>query len=317
MGNPAFSRKDLPQNFNRRMSNHDYRQPGLYHITILKNPLLGAFSTVSHPYPDGFYADVTELGAIIQRALVNVSEIDARLQEWSYIVMPDHVHILLQVKEKLDRPLGTYIARLKGRISRSYWTYLGVEKGESVFAKGFNDRIIKDARQRERVRKYIIDNPRRLWLKQTNRQFFSLRREVEISGKIFEAIGNIFLLEDFDIGRVRFSSRYTASELEGHRRDCWFRIQNRGVLVSPYYHPWEQQVRQAAIDFGARIVVLQHCPFGERFKPSGQLFDLCQQGRALILAPKEGRLTEKPTREEALALNRVAEQIEAGDFRVL
>ncbi len=65
---------------------------------------------------------------------------------------------------------------------------------------------------------------------------------------------------------------------------------------------------------GARIIALKNKGFSSLEKPSGRLFDLCADGRLLLLAPAGWPFLpgeKKMTREDACVLNRIA-QILAG-----
>ena len=317
MDNPGFSVSSYKRNFNRRMKGHDYRLPGLYHITILKNPVIPNFSTLVNSTAGDCIVETTALGEIIERNLLAVGGISENLKIWYAVVMPDHIHILLQVKDILELPLGRYIAKLKGRISRGYWDSLGIQKGDPVFDAGFNDRLIKDGRQRERVKTYIADNPRRLWVKRQFPEFYRMRYEIEVEGQVFQTLGNRFLLDDYDIEPVRVSRSFSERELTERKRGWWFNIRNGGVLVSPFIHQDERRVRDVAVEYEGRLILLIVHRFGPRYKPPGELFDLCREGRLLILAPKEGKEKDEVTREEALWLNGIAEKIAGGDFRKL
>ena len=58
-----------------------------------------------------------------------------------------------------------------------------------------------------------------------------------------------------------------------------------GVLISPFISRDEHDVRHQAEAIGARLVVLQTRPLRDREKPSGRDFELCIQGRLLLISP--------------------------------
>ena len=62
------------------------------------------------------------------------------------------------------------------------------------------------------------------------------------------------------------------------------------------------------LPLGARFIVLITETMGERYKPSGHFFSLCEQGRMLLLSPvslpdRDGQGNKPVTRRQALALN--------------
>lgn len=79
-------------------------------------------------------------------------EVDERKRLLDYVIMEDHVHILVHVKRNLDRHLGQVVAGVKAPLKPK----------KSLFAAGYNDRIIYNAEQLDTVKRYIKDNPRRL-----------------------------------------------------------------------------------------------------------------------------------------------------------
>ncbi len=56
------------------------------------------------------------------------------------------------------------------------------------------------------------------------------------------------------------------------------------VLVSPFISKSEKAIRVEAEDIGANIILITHEAFGERFKPAAHDFNLCSQGRLLIIS---------------------------------
>ena len=61
-------------------------------------------------------------------------------------------------------------------------------------------------------------------------------------------------------------------------------ILNDGILVSPFIHAEEKKIRDWAMDNGGVLIYIIHKRFPERYKPSGKLFELCSEGRVLIIS---------------------------------
>jgi len=68
------------------------------------------------------------------------------------------------------------------------------------------------------------------------------------------------------------------------KRSLLFFLQQGYVFVSPFISPFEQRVLQVVAERDGRAIRLTHRHFGERYKPGGQLFDLCGAGRLLELS---------------------------------
>lgn len=90
-----------------RAYNHDYRDRSFYHITMTKAAGIPAFGHLS-----GSNIDRSPLGQIIAAHIWLISDLNPSLKLLQYVIMPDHVHFLVQVTGRMDKPLGSYIGML-------------------------------------------------------------------------------------------------------------------------------------------------------------------------------------------------------------
>ena len=131
---------------------HDYHSRCIYMITMLKR-----METPPFAYVEGMGLKFTPLGREIQKQIIHFSELESRIRILQYVVMPDHIHILLFVTEPIPETLGQYIARWKIKVNKACGF-------ESIFEIGFNDQILHMSRSLKVLVNYIRDNPRRLRL---------------------------------------------------------------------------------------------------------------------------------------------------------
>ena len=97
----------------------------------------------------------------------------------------------------------------------------------------------------------------------------------------------------------------TPSVRERHRAEWLYTAANGGVLVSPFISPAEKEVRRGA---DGRFILITNEPMGERYKPTGHDFELCETGRLLFIsAGQPGALS----RRTCLAMNALAAEIAA------
>ena len=221
--------------------------------------------------------------------------------------MPDHIHLILFVTDRISMSLRNHIARFKASCRLpEHSAYI------PLFEKGFHDRILSRAGQLQAMRKYVADNPRRFIIKCSNPDLFRRYNRIQIEGRVFDAYGNIFLLRDFDKMAVAVH-RADTDEKRAHDRDTWLRCaDNGGVLISPFISKAEKDIREAAISLGGRIIHIRNEGFEKRFKPSGRDFDLCASGRLLLIAPWPEKLNRSiVTRKEALEMNALASDLAA------
>jgi len=119
----------------RRSSAHDYRLPGIYHVTIrvaegLWQPL-GA--VVGNDAASASVA-LTAAGAAVERELLTaISAHYPMVTVDAYVIMPEHLHFVLIVREPLvssggrSAHLGQVIAGFKQGCNRAYWAATGQE----------------------------------------------------------------------------------------------------------------------------------------------------------------------------------------------
>ena len=290
-------------NYWRRAWWHDYSGIGTYMITMLKNPAVPSFGRVDAPEGRAEKARVylSQTGLLVNNVIHNYQLTRPWLRIYRRIVMPDHVHFVIYIKES-GHNLGQCVSEIKGECTRAI--------GATAFLPGYHDRISTSYAQAKTMCRYVSDNPRRLYLKMHNPQYFSVRHRLTIGGIEYEAIGNPHLLESPFIQAVRISSAYAPELTEKLRKRWHFNAKRGGVLVSPFISPKEKEVRDYALETRGNIILLEENGFTDRYKPSGPYMDACAEGRVLIIAPLSYH-TEKPAslRQRALQLNALAAEI--------
>ena len=273
--------KSNPQT--KRANWHDYRSPGRYMITLSKSPLVAPLSEPIGDWklPIGSRGSSStrwsHIGRVIADKLYHLEEIHPSLQAEQYIVMPDHVHILLLVKDKLPEHLGLFIARFKTLINKTVGT-------NHIFEDGFNDQIITNKRNLNTIFNYIRSNPYRLLVRRACPDFFSRRSNITICDIPCQVYGNLHLLNNPFKDQI-VVHRADSEETRKTNRERWLHTgANGGVIISPFISPSEKAIRAEAEKLGSKIILITHEIFPERFKPAAHDFDLCTEGRLLIIS---------------------------------
>lgn len=252
---------------------------------------------------------LSELGFIIEEEIQATRLHHPAVSVLSHIVMPDHFHALMFVREGIDCHFGRVVNGLKGAITKRT-RLAAADPSLTIFREGFHDRIVAEAGQLETLRKYIADNPRRLAIKRRHPDLFRRYNHLRIGNREFAAYGNIFLLRNCDKQAVIVHRRYSLQERQRLEQQWTRCAENGGALVSPFISPAEKQIRDKALDAGGSLIILRAEGFRERFKPTGAEFELCDNGRLLLLAPwPYGTRESALTREQALSLNHMAEEV--------
>ena len=107
----------------RRMAWHDYSSVGTYMLTLVvsgRQPLLGVLcGTV-----DEARIELTPLGKAILNGEVNkIPKYYPMVEVWKVCVMPDHIHMILRVKEPMPgkKHLGHVVSGFKAGCSQAWW----------------------------------------------------------------------------------------------------------------------------------------------------------------------------------------------------
>ncbi|MBP3288523.1 MAG: hypothetical protein J6L79_04740 [Muribaculaceae bacterium] len=281
---------------------HDYTQRCIYMITLNKNPLMENFGILQGDYriPTGqkgaAFISSTALGKAIKNTLRRFNSTEPNVRVLQYALMPDHLHILLFVEYPTEDTLGKIIARFKIEVNKA----AGIT---GVFAKGFNDQILKSSRSLAVLYRYLRENARRLAVRRARPEFFRRVNALEIGGKAFQAYGN-FLLLDCPFKEQVIVHRADSSETRQKNREQWlYTAANGGVLVSPFISPAEKEIRKEA---GGRFILIISEPMGERYKPAGRDFELCEAGRLLIVS---ANLPGDLSRQTCITMNGLAQNI--------
>ena len=284
---------------------HDYRSRCIYHITIGKEIGCPDFSRISGS-PEQPLVVRSRIGEIIESQILNFPNLCPSLQPLQYVIMPDHIHLALFAREYLPRVLGNYIGMFKvkcGQLIRAEFPHL-----QSIFTSDFYDRYLRRSHRLSTIIEYIQQNPYRLLVRRLNPDFFRKINNIEIQGALWQAYGNLQLLDNPFKSPV-IIHRADSDLLKADKRRRWKHLaENGGVLVSPFISPEEKEIRRQCEEADGKIILLSNAPFGEREKPASHDFDLCSKGRLLILAPMSPL---QPGRSTFLYLNSVAENISA------
>lgn len=284
---------------------HDYTQRCIYMITLNKNPLMENFGILQGDYriqtgqKGGAFISSTALGKAIKSTLRRFNSTEPNVRVLQYALMPDHLHILLFVEYPTEDTLGKIIARFKIEVNKAAGT-------TGVFAKGFNDQILKSSRSLAVLYRYLRENARRLAVRRARPEFFRRVNALEIGGRTFQAYGNFQLL-DCPFKEQVIVHRADSSETRQKNREQWlYTAANSGVLVSPFISPAEKEIRKEAEEAGGRFILIISEPMGERYKPTGREFELCEAGRLLIVS---ANLPGDLSRQTCITMNGLAQNI--------
>ncbi|MDA3924419.1 MAG: hypothetical protein PF904_06960 [Kiritimatiellae bacterium] len=289
---------------NRRMFVHDYSRVGFYMITISTAPRRRLFGACRNNR-----VELSEAGVVVSRRWHEISLHCPSIEASTLQIMPDHLHGILYVKEQLPKPVGEIVRGFKSGVTAELRRNTG-NPSLSVWETGFHDRVIMNSDTLRAERHYIFDNPRRYCVKRAHPDLFVRVNDLDNTRlpkrECWTGFGNLFLIDKPELLSVQVSRRATIGEISDLKAAVVARIKTGAVMVSPFISPGEKEIVQLIIkQAGGNLILIKSGGFSPLYKPSGVYFDLCAQGRLLVLSPFVYSDRKQPfTRELCLQMNR-------------
>ena len=149
---------ELPQRRPNRLPNFDYSTPGAYFITLcVKNRKCLLWHPVGASIARPPQPSLSHYGTIVDTAIRNIPLHYPAISLDHYVIMPNHVHLLLQINtDEKGQPMiaptiSTVVQQMKGSVTKQI--------GQPIWQKLFHDHVIRDARDYLKIWEYIENNP--------------------------------------------------------------------------------------------------------------------------------------------------------------
>lgn len=348
----------------RRRIGHDYTSRCIYLVTMTiegRRPLLGTL--VGSPdapagSPEAPRIVLTPLGERVRQVWEANETHYPGVSVLATMVMPDHLHGIIFIREEAEVNLGTIIKGFKAGCNKAYREIFSLPQGGSMeerlprggsiekqggghkgggiegqsaygdtlcqpscqakrdrehgllWAPKYNDHILEGAGELQRWRDYLRDNPRRLAIRRSHRDFFRVCFNISIAGRTYAAIGNQFLLSYPLKMPVQCSRSLTERQIETEVNEKTALAHEGVVMVSPSISEGEKAVMEAILEAHLPVIFLSPQGFNEYSRPGHRYYEACAEGRFLILAPWPHNNRETPlTRQMCLELNEMAREI--------
>ena len=160
-----------------RLKNFDYTQPGIFFITIVTFKRRQLFGTISE---GKMY--LSEIGKLVEEEWYKSEEIRPEVYLDEFCVMPDHFHGIVGIAYKGEslqfaahqfapensshkssfgspkKGLSKIVGLFKGAVTKQYRELIS-SPDAILWQRRFHDRIIRNEKEMERIRQYIISNP--------------------------------------------------------------------------------------------------------------------------------------------------------------
>lgn len=283
-----------------------WRKPCIVHVTMVANARRPLFGLLAH---NGTKAVVekTPIGWALVNQQRRMLELCPEIKILADKVMPDHHHIVLQVKRTMSRSIKEVV--------RGYMQGCKEEARKLGFTENLYDappfyRVLTHKGQLHAMIEYVKANAERAWMRRQNPDLFRIHRQTEACGMLFTSMGNHFLLDWPDRQLVEMSRSATEEQVKDRLKAVMTAAHNGAVTYTAAISDGERAIARAVRELGFPMVVLLNNGFPaegspqERFyKPGGIYFDACSRGRLLLMEPDESAFVYpkvKAATEEAL-----------------
>jgi REP element-mobilizing transposase RayT len=154
----------LPRRKNMRLEGYDYTRPGVYFVTICVTDHEQLFGTIEQGD-----VSLTACGEIVRKTWEEMAERYPYVAIDDFVVMPNHMHGLLvlngdpEVLVKVQNPirsLSRLVASFKTLSAKRVNAHRNTP-GQSLWQQNYWDRIVRNEKELNRIREYILCNPSR------------------------------------------------------------------------------------------------------------------------------------------------------------
>ena len=149
-----------PKRKRNRLEHYDYSSPGAYFVTICtfeKKKLFWSdhvLDSIASPSAVQLPFSLSETGALVDKAIQNIPLHYTSITIDRYVIMPNHVHLLLQIHEQ---PEGNFtcLQTVIGQMKR--WTSKQAEF--PIWQKSFHEHVVRNKNDYLEIWSYIDSNP--------------------------------------------------------------------------------------------------------------------------------------------------------------
>lgn len=147
----------IPQRKYIRLIDYDYSQNGAYFVTLcIHNKHKILWNDNKYLLSNELKDNLSYIGIITERAINNINKIYININVDNYVIMPNHIHMILVISDFSGR---TLFAPTIHRVIKQMKEHITKTIGLSIWQKSFYDHIIRNDTEYQEIYKYIDNNP--------------------------------------------------------------------------------------------------------------------------------------------------------------
>ena len=150
-----------------RLREFNYNSVGAYFVTICtQNRRCILSRIVGTGVLDCPQIELTKYGEVAEKYIKQLDSFYDHISIESYVIMPNHIHILLFIKDngQSRTPVPTNAIKANSTFSKfisTFKRFCNKEYGENIWQSRSNDHVIRNREDYEKHIKYIHENPTR------------------------------------------------------------------------------------------------------------------------------------------------------------
>ena len=138
-------KENLPTRKRIRLQDYDYSEENMYFITICVKDRLELLGKIIEDN-----IKLTKEGKIVEHNINKIEQIYKNTIIDEYVVMPNHIHILVLINYKNRVTISKIIKHFKTNITK--------EIKRSIWQKSFYEHIIRNEKEYRKIKEYIKNN---------------------------------------------------------------------------------------------------------------------------------------------------------------
>ena len=201
-----------------------------------------------------------------------------------FTIMPDHIHLIIRIGEnenhlRLEAIVNQLMTLLEGRYQEI------THQRVTLFDACWHDWIILRRGQLAAFTRYIVENPKRRWIRMNHPDYFRRVVAVDFLEHAWYGYGNVSLLNLPVLRAVRCSRIWKEGDIE------WTTAVEQAKRIGPccagigtFMSPCEKACGHEIGLASGNWIILHPEGFPERWHPSRRLESWCARGRMLFLS---------------------------------
>ena len=234
-----------------------WRKPCIVHVTMVAKDRQPLFGSLAH---DGAAAVVekTPIGWALVNQQRRLLELCPEIKILADKVMPDHHHIVLQVRQTMQRSIKEVV--------RGFMQGCKEEARKQGFTENLYDgppfyRVLTHKGQLHAMIEYVKANAERAWQRKQNPDLFRMHRETVVCGLHFTSMGNHFLLDWPERQLVELSRSASEAQIRSRLAEVIAAAHNGAITYTAAISNGERVIARTVREQGYPLVVLMNDGF--------------------------------------------------------